>query len=83
MDIRKVILGRVKTGSSLIEYSMLSCMTVSLAMSVGHGYTNMLKKSLISIDDSTSKEVKSRKIIETFREINGRIVSDQRVEVIS
>ena len=83
MDIRKVILGRVKTGSSLVEYSILSCMAVSLAMSVGHGYSNMLKKSLMTTDDLISSEQKSRTIIETYRVINGRIISDKREEMVN
>ena len=50
--------------------------------SVLSGYSNMLKKAFITNNDSILNENKSRKIIEAYREINGRIIDDNRVEIV-
>ena len=68
---------QVKKGSSLIESTVLACMTVGVAMTFVNNYSHMLKNVLATKECLLTKENQCQTITETYKEINGRIISDK------
>ena len=77
-DLKNVISKSSPKGSSLIEYTVMCGMAISLAMTFQHGYANMLKKSIGEQNDVLNKDNKQCIITETMKEINGRIIYDNK-----
>ena len=79
MSIKNRFDNKVRKGSSLIEYTFLTCLALTTATSFGSAYSNMLKNIFETKEDALSKKLQRRIIKETVREINGRIIYDNRV----
>ena len=79
MDLKSLVYKSTLKGSSLIESSVLICMSVVIASSFTSKYTQMLKKAVGNQNNVLYKDNQQRVITETMKEINGRIIYDNKI----